>query len=186
MCAYFCIPYSAPFYQFVSPYSIPYCIDYYGKDSKEIESVNPKGNQPWMFIGRTDAEQQLYCCWLVTKLCPTLLLPHTLQCTRLLCPWAFPGKNTGMGCHSLLRGIFLTQGSNQSLLHCRRFLYHWATREALSSISGFYLLDVGSNCHPGTIRNAPDIAKCPLGSKLLLVENHCPKVLGISYQMTAF
>ena len=148
MSAYFCIPYSAPFYQFVYPYSIPYCIDYYGKDSKEIKSVNPKGNQPWMFIGRTEAEQQqLYCC-LIAKLHPTLLLPHILQCTRLLCPWDFAGKNIGMGCHSLLQGIFLTQGLNPSLLHCRRFLYHWATSEALSSISGLYLPDVGSNCHP--------------------------------------
>ena len=25
-------------------------------DSKEIKSVNPKGNQPYIFIGRTDAE----------------------------------------------------------------------------------------------------------------------------------
>ena len=31
---------------------------------------------------------------------------------RLLCPWDFPGKNTGVGCHSLLQGIFLTQGLN--------------------------------------------------------------------------
>ena len=35
----------------------------------------------------------------------------------LLCPWDSPGKNTGMGCHSLLQGIFLTQGSNLCLLH---------------------------------------------------------------------
>ena len=28
---------------------------------------------------------------------------------RLLCPWNSPGKNTGVGCHSLLHGIFLTQ-----------------------------------------------------------------------------
>jgi len=28
--------------------------------------------------------------------------------TRLLCPWDFPDKNTGMGCHFLLQGIFLT------------------------------------------------------------------------------
>ena len=39
----------------------------------------------------------------------------------LLCPWDSPGKNTGMGCHSLLRGIFLTQGSNLCLLH----LMYW-------------------------------------------------------------
>ena len=35
--------------------------------------------------------------------------------TRLLCPWDSPGKNTGVGCHFLLQGIFLTQGSNPSL-----------------------------------------------------------------------
>ena len=32
---------------------------------------------------------------------------------RFLCPWDFPGKNTGVGCHLLLQGIFLTQGSNE-------------------------------------------------------------------------
>ena len=37
--------------------------------------------------------------------------------TRLLCPWDFPGKNTGVGCHFLLQGIFPTQGSNLQLLH---------------------------------------------------------------------
>jgi len=33
------------------------------------------------------------------------------------------GKNTGVGCHSLLQGIFPTQGSNLGLLHCRQNLY---------------------------------------------------------------
>ena len=33
-----------------------------------------------------------------------------LQPTRLLCPWYSPGKNTGVGCHALLLGIFSTQG----------------------------------------------------------------------------
>ena len=33
------------------------------------------------------------------------------------CPWDFPDKNTGVGCHFLLQGIFLTQGSNLRLLH---------------------------------------------------------------------
>ena len=52
----------------------------------------------------------------------------------LLCPWDFLNKNTGEGCHFLLQGIFLIQGSNPSLLwllHCWWNLYHWATREAL-------------------------------------------------------
>ena len=34
------------------------------------------------------------------------------------------GKSTGVGCHVLLQGIFLTQGSNPGLLYCRQALYH--------------------------------------------------------------
>ena len=54
---------------------------------------------------------------LVTQSC------WTVAC-QLLCPWDFPGKNTGVGCHFLLHGIFSTQGSNSGLLHCRQILYH--------------------------------------------------------------
>ena len=35
-----------------------------------------------------------------------------------------PGKNTGVGSHFLLQGIFPTQGSSPGLLHCRWSLYH--------------------------------------------------------------
>ena len=52
------------------------------------------------------------------------LQPHGLQPVRLLCPWDSPGKNTGVGSHSFLQGIFLTQGLNLGLLHCRQILYH--------------------------------------------------------------
>ena len=48
---------------------------------------------------------------------------HGLQPTGLLYPWNSPGKNTGVGCHFLLQGIFLTQGSNPGLLHCRKMLF---------------------------------------------------------------
>ena len=47
--------------------------------------------------------------------------PHGLQPSRLLCPWDSPGKDTGVGCHFLLQGIFLIQGLNLSLLQ----LLHW-------------------------------------------------------------
>ena len=47
------------------------------------------------------------------------LRPHGLQPTRLLYPWTSLGKDTGVGSHSLLQGIFLTQRVNPSLLHCR-------------------------------------------------------------------
>ena len=61
--------------------------------------------------------------------------PHGLQAARLLCPWDSGGKNTGEGCHALLRGISPTQGLNPCLLR----LFHWqtpvtsATQEAIST-----------------------------------------------------
>ena len=44
--------------------------------------------------------------------CPTLCNPMDW----FLCPWDSPDKNTGMDCHALLQGIFLTQGSNHHLM----------------------------------------------------------------------
>ena len=40
-----------------------------------------------------------------------------------LWPWNYPGQNTGVDSLSLLQGIFLTQGSNTGLPHCRQILY---------------------------------------------------------------
>ena len=54
------------------------------------------------------------------QLCLTLQ-PCGLQPARLLCPWNSPGKNTRVGCHALLQGIFPPQGFNLPLL-C---LLHW-------------------------------------------------------------
>ena len=83
--------------------------------------------------------------------CPTLHDPMT---ARLLCPWDSPGKNTGVGCHALLQGSFLTQELNQGLLHCRQILYclshqgsprilEWVTVPSFQGISSTQ----GSNLH---------------------------------------
>ena len=61
---------------------------------------------------------------------PDSLLPHGLQPTRLFCPWDFPGKRTGVGCHFLLQMIFPTQGSNPGFLHCRQILYQLSYKES--------------------------------------------------------
>ena len=62
-------------------------------------------------------------CVLIAQSCLTLCSPMDSP-ARIPCPWNSPGKNTGVVCHSLLQGIFLTQGSNPGLLHCRQILYH--------------------------------------------------------------
>ena len=50
-----------------------------------------------------------------------LYQPHGLQPTRLLLPWDFPGRSTGVGCHCLLCYNILDdeKGQAQSLTHQR-------------------------------------------------------------------
>ena len=60
------------------------------------------------------------CACAHAQFCPTICNP--MDCSMLLGPWDSPGKNTGVGGHFLLQGIFPTQGWNPcllSLLHCQ-------------------------------------------------------------------
>ena len=75
---------------------------------------------------RTSRERTIRCwrgCLHVLNLFSHVQLFATLwtAACRLLCPWDSAGKNTGVGCHFLLQGILLVQGSNPHLL-C---LPHW-------------------------------------------------------------
>ena len=62
-------------------------------------------------------------CVLSSLLVSYSLRSYGLQSARLLCPWDSPDRNTRVGSHFLLQGIFPTQGSNPHLLHCRGILY---------------------------------------------------------------
>ena len=74
-------------------------------------------------------------CFSRVWLCATLC--YGPQPTRLLCPWDSSGKNTRVGCHALLQGIFLTQGSNPGLLHRRWVFTIWATKEAQQRLQSY-------------------------------------------------
>ena len=67
------------------------------------------------------AGHELYVCC-VCSVMSNFLWPFGMKLSRLLCPWDASGKNTGVGCHYLLQGIFPTQGLNPHLLHCRQIL----------------------------------------------------------------
>ena len=58
----------------------------------------------------------------MTQSCPAL-------CNTMVYPWNSLSNNTAVGCHFLLPGIFLTQGLNPSLLHCRQILSHLSYQE---------------------------------------------------------
>ena len=62
----------------------------------------------------------------VSQSCPTLSdPPHGLQPTRLLHPWDFPGKSTGVGCHCLLcRDELMTNQAVRQLHHLGRCFSH--------------------------------------------------------------
>ena len=60
-------------------------------------------------------------CYLLS--CVLLFATPWLQSSSLFCPCSSPGQNTGVGRHSLLQGIFPTQGLSPGLLHCRWILY---------------------------------------------------------------
>ena len=60
--------------------------------------------------------------FLVTKSCPTVASPWTVAHQAPLST-GFPGKNTGVGSHFFLQGIFQAQGSNPRHLHCKQILY---------------------------------------------------------------
>ena len=76
------------------------------------------------------------------------LLPYGLYPARLLCPWDFPGNNTGVGCHFLLQGIFLTQGSNSGLPHCGQTLYRLSHQEIPALVGGFFTTELPGKPSP--------------------------------------
>ena len=67
------------------------------------------------------------------------LRPYGLQSARLLHPCDSPGKNSGVGRHSLLQGIFPAQGLKLGLLITGKFFTVWATREALETMNIAYI-----------------------------------------------
>ena len=58
------------------------------------------------------------------------VLSNSLQSHGLYSPWNFPGQNTGVGSHSLLQGIFPTQGLNPGVPHCGWILYQLSHQES--------------------------------------------------------
>ena len=71
---------------------------------------------------------------LVSQSCLTLCNPMDCSLPGSSFCGDFPGKNTGVGCHALLQGIFPTRGLNPGLPHCRQILYNLSQNRETPSI----------------------------------------------------
>ena len=91
------------------------------KTEKSLALVSLEYHIPQNTIGTNISTYEAVCvcvcvCVLIAQSCLTLC--DTMDCSprgSSLCPWNSPDKNTGAGSHSLLQGIFPTQGWNPSL-----------------------------------------------------------------------
>ena len=84
----------------------------------QIQSINEE-------LGVTKKKKskgEFWCCS-VAQSCPTLCNPTDCSLPGTSVHEDFAGKNTGVGCHALLQGIFPAQGLNPGLSHCRWILY---------------------------------------------------------------
>ena len=85
-------------------------------DGFPIQRPRPDSGLCWAHVVVTSQHCSVWC--------QPLRDPMDCIARQALLPWNFPDKDSGVGCHLLLHGIFATQGSNQCLLLGRRILYH--------------------------------------------------------------
>ena len=109
--------------------SILQCSNFFMVQLSHLYMTRSLSNLKGRFFKYFLPKPSIYCCYLVAKLWPTLCDPMDCCPTGSSVQGDFPGKNTGLGCHFLLQGIFWTQRSNPGLLPGRQILYHWTTLE---------------------------------------------------------
>ena len=101
-----------------SPFDFPFSFPFFSFSALPtftFHSVSPNLRQPVLII--SSVSPHLPQCSYENESVSSPVLSHSLSLPELLCPWDSPGKNTEVGCHSLLQGIFPTQGWNPGFLH---------------------------------------------------------------------
>ena len=102
--------------------------------------------------------------------------PQGLQPSRFLCSWVFQDKNTEMGCHFLLQGIFLIQRSNSGLLNCKQILYrlsHQGSGPSPGSNQNSHSIKEATDCISFFVNWVPPIPQgCSKDAEELLCTHH--------------
>ena len=135
-----------------------------------------------VLISRKSAIARGMC--LVAQSCLTLCNPLDSSLPGSSVRGDSPGKNTGVGCHVLLQGIFPTQVPNPGLLHCKWILYHLSHQG--SSLQEYWseqpIPSPGDLPDPGIELGSPALQAVGLSICILEIErSQCEQTLQISY-----
>ena len=106
--------------------------------------------------------------FLVAQLCPTLCYPMDCNPPSSSVHVDSPGKNTGVGCHALLQGIFPIQGSNPGLLHCKWILYHLSHKGSPYLLTTVFTRNSSEGVSSHRVNPAPRSSLVLSGQKTLI------------------
>ena len=115
------------------------------------------GHQSLAWCGTTaqimkSPAQSLLSVHLITELCPTVCNPMDCSPPGSSVQGNSPGKNTRVGCHAFLQGVFPTPGLNLGLPHHRQFLYCLSHQGMLVDKNWPFEMITLIDYHPGTKR----------------------------------
>ena len=158
------------------------------RGQRSLVSCSPWGRKEaaeWLTLSLSHAAHPQFHIYLLACVSVTSVMSNSFSCTTLSTPWTvahqaplsmgFPRQGYWSGLHSLLQRIFLTQGWNPGLLHCRQILYHWPTGEApLSS----RLPSKAPDAFPNSLTNVSRISHQRLDSSPHMLYS-CPSWLHV-------
>ena len=111
--------------------------------------------------------KSLLVLYLVTRSCPTLCGPMDCDLPGSSDLGDSPGKDTEVGCHIFLQGIFPAQGSNPRFPHCRWILYHLHHKGSPRIQSGLLIPPPEGLFDPGIELGSPEFQVDSLPDEVL-------------------
>ena len=129
-----------------------------------------KGNTPTLLVGMqlgaNTIENSMHVCMVSCFTCVQLLVALWTVAHQAPLQRGSPGKNTRVGCHAFLQGIFPTQGLNPGLSHCKQILYHLSHQESPSVWEWVAIPSPGDLPNPGIELGSPVLQADSLPAEL--------------------
>ena len=126
-------------------------------------------NEPLVFFIKSSINESLQVLLFSCSVVSNLLL-HGLQPTRLLCPWDFPGKDTGVGGHLPLQGSFHIANSKRKPKNCN-CCQDFGAEEVSNLLMESFLNHLDTRgCHTPSTTTLPTHSRCYFNVSMVLTE----------------